>query len=962
MKYSITIILTLILKVSIAQISFLKELNSVEESSSPENFTEINSITFFSIKTLDGYNIWKTDGTEAGTVVVSTQAIDIENIDKFDYGIPNFHVLNNELYYYVQKPKSVDYYQPLQLWKTDGTNLTLVLNDITRTPLYYFNNHIYYLNFYGLFKIENGTSLKIKNFPYPSLYYSGERPVLLNNQLIFSLIENIEPNHQEKLQIWKSDGTELGTTPIKTIDKLYAFHNDNLIHKKVSITIGSQVFFILKRINTINFPYRITVEVWKTDGVDTSLIKELYSYDAEPYGEPYDKIPTKMANFDGKLIFLFSTTDLWISNGTSAGTNMIKKLKFLTFESTHGKWGFLNNKFLFTASILTEDDYELWQSDGTEMGTEQLKNINTTTNPFPNNSSAPNYFTTINNKLYFKTLKDEIWQTDGTVNGTVFIQNISHPSNSSTNSPAFIYTSNSYLLYSYYDIQNGYELWKTNGITQNILKNITTYNKPSLGSDKKVRVGNVWYFNGADYHGAELWKSDGTSEGTVLVKDLNSGIFSAIIQEIVAVGSTVYFTAIFSNEDNTRLFKTDGTENGTVEINVYDSNVYLYPNYLTPSINKLYFKGYNIGIQTPWISLGSASSTKPLLVNYEYSQAFSNLVSVEDKLFFTSSGLWISDGTQENTYKVFGNETVNVPLNPIRLIEFKNKVYFFSQYRDINFVMKYALFESNGTKIGTKIVKEFGQDLISTYLLFLEKTSDKLYFRPTLSYQQNFDLWTSDGTTEGTTFLKTLNAQGNVNLKFSSIGNQFYMFINQQYVAIDNILWTSNGTIDGTKQILQKQNSSIVSSIASFKCKLYFSLFDTNYGQELWESDGTNTGTHLTEEIIEGIKSSNINNLMSFENKLVFWGKNTTSGIKMWQYLPPSTLSIKNQSIQSGSWNFSNTWSCGSIPTQDNIITIKTGHFVTIPENYRTSIKGITTESGAFLTIPKSAVFTVRPH
>ena len=75
-----------------------------------------NTVFFFAGNTK---KVWKTDGTEAGTVVVSTQAIDIHDIS---YGVPNFHVFNNELYYYVQKSKTV-YYQPLELWKTDGTKL-----------------------------------------------------------------------------------------------------------------------------------------------------------------------------------------------------------------------------------------------------------------------------------------------------------------------------------------------------------------------------------------------------------------------------------------------------------------------------------------------------------------------------------------------------------------------------------------------------------------------------------------------------------------------------------------------------------------------------------------------------------------------------------------------------------------------------------------------------------------------
>ena len=60
---------------SFAQISLFKELNTQEEGSSPANFTELSGVSFFTVKTIDGYNMWKTDGTEAGTVQFSNKLI-----------------------------------------------------------------------------------------------------------------------------------------------------------------------------------------------------------------------------------------------------------------------------------------------------------------------------------------------------------------------------------------------------------------------------------------------------------------------------------------------------------------------------------------------------------------------------------------------------------------------------------------------------------------------------------------------------------------------------------------------------------------------------------------------------------------------------------------------------------------------------------------------------------------------
>jgi len=42
-------------------------------------------------------------------------------------------------------------------------------------------------------------------------------------------------------------------------------------------------------------------------------------------------------------------------------------------------------------------------------------------------------------------------------------------------------------------------------------------------------------------HGLELWKSDGTAAGTVLVKDINNGKRIGIAQLLTDVNGTLYF-------------------------------------------------------------------------------------------------------------------------------------------------------------------------------------------------------------------------------------------------------------------------------------------------------------------------------------------------------------------------------------------------------------------------------------
>ena len=70
-------------------------------------------------------------------------------------------------------------------------------------------------------------------------------------------------------------------------------------------------------------------------------------------------------------------------------------------------------------------------------------------------------------------------------------------------------------------------------------------------------------------HGDELWKSDGTKAGTVLVKDINPGDATAPPSALTDVGGTLFFTA----DDGTHgreLWTSDGTKAGTVLVKDID--------------------------------------------------------------------------------------------------------------------------------------------------------------------------------------------------------------------------------------------------------------------------------------------------------------------------------------------------------------------------------------------------------
>ena len=109
---------------------------------------------------------------------------------------------------------------------------------------------------------------------------------------------------------------------------------------------------------------------------------------------------------------------------------------------------------------------------------------------------------------------------------------------------------------------SGTGLWRTDGTPEGteLVKTVAVVGTP-------VRVNRTLFFVGNDASGAELWKSDGTDAGTVLVKDINPGPASSLdssdfVNSLTAVGDMVFFVA----DDGVHgrgLWRSDGTAKGT---------------------------------------------------------------------------------------------------------------------------------------------------------------------------------------------------------------------------------------------------------------------------------------------------------------------------------------------------------------------------------------------------------------
>uniref|UniRef100_UPI00403F52F6 ELWxxDGT repeat protein n=1 Tax=Microcoleus sp. OTE_8_concoct_300 TaxID=2964710 RepID=UPI00403F52F6 len=377
---------------------------------------------------------------------------------------------------------------------------------------------------------------------------------------------------------------------------------------------------------------------------------------------------------------------------------------------------------------------------------------------------------------------------------------------------------------------------------------------------------NTLYFTADDgTHGYELWKSDGTGAGTVLLKDI-AGTNNSNPGNFINFNNTLYFTAS-DGTNGYELWKSDGTGAGTVLLKDID-----------PGTNGSNPRNYINLNNTLYFTAGEATN------GYE---------------------LWKSDGTAAGTVLLKDINPGNNFSDPRNLINFNNTLYFTARYATNG----YALWKSDGTAAGTVLLKEinpFGTNSSSPGNFF--NSNNTLYF--TASDGTNgFELWKSDGTAAGTVLVKDIypgNASSNPG-KFINFNNTLYFTASDPTNGIE--LWKSDGTGAGTvlvKDIYPGTNSSKPENFINFNNTLYFTANDGTNGIEWWKSDGTAAGTVLVKDISPGNFSSNPGKFINFNNTLYFIADDGTKGRELWS-LAPATITKVTATTADGSYGIGAT-------------------------------------------------------
>lgn len=362
-------------------------------------------------------------------------------------------------------------------------------------------------------------------------------------------------------------------------------------------------------------------------------------------------------------------TELYKSDSTDAGTVLVKDINPASFgHSNPSDFTFLSgSNILFTANDGTTGR-ELWITDGTTLGTSLVKDI------MPGSNNGPyEYFTRMGNDVFFMsddgTNGYELWKSDGTSAGTQMVKNI-HPSGNGMQMPASLYRRytavlNGYLYFVATDGTTGYELYKTDGTSAGttLVKDIYTGSNSSSPESFMVLNGFLYFTANNGSSGKELWKTDGTSAGTVLVKDFTPLTAASTSPDYLTVlNNKLYFLGVLNSKAT--LFESDGSTVGT-------STVFIAPNFnttfvrLTKVDTALYFFDTNVASTSPVYDLykfNSVTNAGALIKSGLYGGAGpayqptkEKAVALNGMLYFTFESatngdeLWQSDGTPAGT-------------------------------------------------------------------------------------------------------------------------------------------------------------------------------------------------------------------------------------------------------------------------------------------------------------------------
>jgi ELWxxDGT repeat protein len=581
----------------------------------------------------------------------------------------------------------------------------------------------------------------------------------------------------------------------------------------------------------------------------------------------------------GKRIFFRGDQSLWVTDGTPTGSRAVKE-----FNLVPRLLATLGDRVLFTAST-EEDGPELWVSDGTAEGTRALTSFAA---PEPFRQTL--WLKPLGGKIYF-VADDvihgaELWVSDGTAKGTRRITEIGFfnpfaydgfPFDDSGLPASSLELLGNRLIFWATDGLHGFQPWSTTGSlasTAPVCAGCSFTN----GEATLLKLGSRILFNTRDTTNvSKIWATDGTSSGTVLLRDLCPGACDAAGTLEPLLGSA-FFTA-FPEPGKPEIWITNGTPAGTRR---FAAPGFSFP--LAALGSTVYYKGFSpndgYGFEL-WASDGTPRGTRMVteIARENASSGIENVTPAGDGVYFTAcrdgqQRFWYSAGSAETTVEAAG-PSLFCGFGSIQRATVAGMLFFISG-RFGSSDQLWRLSPDGSTEQLLQLTDGTPNNLLALNgrLIF--------FVRPESA---PMEVWRSDGTAAGTVKVATLPSYLHPSVSTPTVvGSQVW------WGAYDNEeggseIWSTDGTEEGTRRILDFGEQDLASEpqLTLVGSTVFFLVFDEDNNQQVWKTDGTQAGTSLVKDLDERFERANPSHLTAFQGKLYFFAETPNGQRALWR-------------------------------------------------------------------------------
>ena len=685
----------------------VKDIEPGFDPSTPTQLTVVGSrIVFRATTDAAGLELWSTTGAVGNATVIDINP-GVAN------STPNYLVEMGGLVYF----SANDGTNGVELWRTGGTSATtsivsnLYTGATSSSPAYFAvaGSTLFFRarsnlsgsnSGYQLYKYTTagGVVLVKGGFGGTNLGNSTNAPVNIRTLSATKVVfrASTSTTISEDLEEWVSDGTAAGT--FRLVDA-----NPGLLSSVPSAAVASngKAYFTA---NTSG-----DVELWQTDGTVGGTVR----YDLNPGSQ--GSSPGTMTPFGTGIIAAITTQtdgrEPWLIDGS--GASLLKDLSEQP-SSTPAYFVELAGTLLFSADDGV-NGRELWASDGTLAGTHMVKDINTDTGA----SSSPYGFVVAGGYAYFRADDGvhglELWRTDGTAAGTALVTDICNGEDPST--PNYITVVGTTVVFSATDCVTGIELWKVTG-TGNATLVADIYADAANGDPRYLTtMGSKVYFRANDgINGNELWAYNNSTGTAAMFVNLRSGATSSSPTGFTVVGGNKLFFIASGNAavtTGTEIYYSDGTAGNTYLVkDLNPGTVASAPSNLRDLNGKLVWSAFEPTYGRELYTSTGAVNNMTLVKDIRTGAGSSNpsYPLVHDGLLYFAAiddtkgnELWVSDGTSAGTSRLIDARAGTPGSNPNNLVSIDASSFIYMANDGVN---GNEPWRSNETAAGTYLIQD----------------------------------------------------------------------------------------------------------------------------------------------------------------------------------------------------------------------------------------------------------------